>query len=52
MLRDPAGGRIFADERLEQMANDRVPDDQRCAGIQRESWFTIMLIGLSGVQQV
>ena len=36
MLRDHAGGRIPADERLEQMANDRVPNDQRCAGIQRE----------------
>ena len=28
MLRDPAGGWIPADERLERMANDRVPDDQ------------------------
>jgi len=28
MLRDPAGGRISTDERLEQMANDGVPDDQ------------------------
>jgi hypothetical protein len=28
MLRDPAGGRIPAYERLEQMAYDRVPDDQ------------------------
>ena len=28
MLRDPAGGRIPADDRLEQMANDRVQDDQ------------------------
>ena len=25
---DPAGGRIPADEQLEQMANDRVPDNQ------------------------
>ena len=28
MLCDPVRGRIPADERLEQMANDRVPDDQ------------------------
>ena len=28
MLRDPAGGQIPADDRLEQMANDRVQDDQ------------------------
>ena len=28
MLCDPARGRIPADEHLEQMANDRVPDDQ------------------------
>ena len=28
MLRDPMGGRILADDRLEQMANDRVQDDQ------------------------
>ena len=28
MLRDPAGGSIPADERLEKMANDRVQDDQ------------------------
>ena len=28
MLCDPTGGRIPANERLEEMANDRVPDDQ------------------------
>ena len=28
MLRDPAGRRVPAHDRLEQMANDRVQDDQ------------------------
>ena len=28
MLCDPAGGRIPTDERLEQMVNARVPDEQ------------------------
>ena len=28
MLRDPSGGRIPAHDRLEQMADDMVPDDQ------------------------
>ena len=28
MLRDPAGGWIPADERMERMANARVPDEQ------------------------
>ena len=28
MLRDPAGGRVLAHDRLERMAGDRVQDDQ------------------------
>ena len=37
VLRDPAGGRIPADEQLEQMANARVPDEQLdCSGLERE----------------
>ena len=52
-VRDPVGGRIPADERLEQMANDRVKDDQPLrSDPERESQFMIILIGLSGVQRV
>ena len=28
MLRDPSGGRVPTHDRLEQIASDRVPDDQ------------------------
>ena len=52
MLRDPAGGRISADERVEQTANARVSDEyphQR--DLERESLFIIILIGLDGVQE-
>jgi hypothetical protein len=50
---DPLGGRIPADERLEQMANDRIKDDQPLhSDPERESQFMIILIGLSGIQRV
>ena len=41
ILCDPVGGRIPADERLEHMANARVPDDQPMCRVQKESLFMI-----------
>ena len=52
MLRDPSGGRIPMHDRLEQMSNDGVPDDQCCAGIQRENQLTIALTSLVGAQWI
>ena len=52
ILRDPAGGRVPADERLEHMANARVPDDQPMRRVQKESLLMITLISLVGVQRV
>jgi len=56
MLRDPAGVRIPVNNRLEKIANDRIPDDQLLCRDpererERESQFMIMLISLNGVQQ-
>ena len=59
MLHDPARRRVPAHDRLEQMADDRVQDDQpmtewnmisRCEEIQNVSLFA--RINLNGVQEV
>ena len=55
ILRDPAGGRIFADERVEQAAAAQVPDEyphRRDPERERESLFMTISIGLDGVQEV
>jgi len=50
---DPAGGRISADERVEQTANSRVQDEYpHHRDPERESLFMMILINLNGVQQV
>ena len=53
MLRDPAGGRISADERIEGVATTPVLDEYpHRRGLERESLFMIILIGLDGVREV
>ena len=53
MLCDPAGGRIFVDERVEQIADARVLDEYpHSRDPERESLFMIISIGLGGVQWV
>ena len=51
-LRDPAGGRISANERVEQTADARVSDEYPHRRDLEESLFMIILIGLGGVQQI
>ena len=63
MLHDPAGGRISADERVEQAAAAQVPDEYphlllkfqmstHIVEIRRECMFMTTLIGLDGAQEV
>ena len=52
MLRDPTGGRISADERVEETTDARVYVSTHIVGIQKESLFMIILIGHDGVQWV
>ena len=53
MLRDPAGGRISADEWIERVTAAPVSDEYpHRRDPERESLFMIMLIGLDGVQLV
>ena len=55
MLCDPAGGRISADERVEQAAAAHIPDEyphRRDPERERESLFMTISIGLDGVQEV
>ena len=52
MLRDPARGRIIANERVEQLLQLRFLMNTHTTEIQRECQFMIILIGLDGVQEV
>jgi hypothetical protein len=52
MLRDPAGGRIFGDERVERLLMPGYQMNTHIVGIRKESLFMIILIGLGGVQWV
>ena len=52
MLRDPAGGRISANERVEQAAAAQVPDEYPHRRDPEESLFMTTLIGLDGAQEV
>ena len=53
MLRDPVGGRISADERVEQAAAAQVLDEYPYRrDPERESLFMITLISLDGAREV